>query len=75
MAEPTITPLNDGPYLVRGKIRIVDPSGNEFEVKGNSVALCRCGNSGTKPFCDGTHVRVGFKSRTSAASTSRREDT
>lgn len=67
MAEPSITPLHDGPYLVRGAVKIVDPEGNEFRVKGRTVALCRCGSSASKPFCDGAHVKVGFKSRTSAA--------
>jgi CDGSH-type Zn-finger protein len=70
MAEPTITPLHDGPYLVRGAVKIVDPEGNEFHVKGRTIALCRCGSSASKPFCDGTHVRVGFKARTSATGTS-----
>jgi CDGSH-type Zn-finger protein len=67
MAEPSITPLHDGPYLVKGEVKIVDPEGNEFQVGRGTVALCRCGNSASKPFCDGSHVRVGFKSRTSAA--------
>jgi CDGSH-type Zn-finger protein len=69
MAEPSITPLNDGPYLVRGGVKIVDPEGNEFEVTARTVALCRCGESATKPFCDGAHVKAGFKSRTSAKGT------
>lgn len=68
MAEPSITPLHNGPYLVRGEVKIVDPEGNEFQAKAGTVALCRCGASASKPFCDGSHVRVGFKSRTSAAS-------
>jgi CDGSH-type Zn-finger protein len=63
MAETTITPLDDGPYLVKGPTRIVDAAGNEFRVEGRTIALCRCGNSNTKPFCDGTHVNVGFKSK------------
>ena len=67
MAETTITPLDDGPYLVKGPVKIVDASGNEFRVEGKTVALCRCGNSNTKPFCDGTHVKIGFKSADRAA--------
>jgi CDGSH-type Zn-finger protein len=67
MAETTITPLDDGPNLVKGPVTIVDASGNEFRVKGKTVALCRCGSSDTKPFCDGTHVKVGFKSSDRAA--------
>ena len=67
MAETTITPLDDGPYLVKGPVRIVDASGKEFRVEGKTVALCRCGNSNTRPFCDGAHVDVGFKSTDRAA--------
>jgi CDGSH-type Zn-finger protein len=67
MAETTITPIDDGPYLVKGPVAILDGSGNEFRARGKTVALCRCGNSSTKPFCDGTHVKVGFKSKVRAA--------
>lgn len=66
MAETTITPLDDGPYLVKGPVKIVDASGNEFHTEGKTVALCRCGSSNTKPFCDGTHVKVEFKSEARA---------
>jgi CDGSH-type Zn-finger protein len=60
MADVTITPIDNGPYLVRGPVRIVDAKGDVFEVKKETVALCRCGGSVTKPFCDGTHSKVGF---------------
>jgi CDGSH-type Zn-finger protein len=67
MAETTITPLDDGPYLVKGTVKIIDADGNEFRARGKTVALCRCGQSNTKPFCDGTHVKAGFKSKVRAA--------
>ena len=67
MAETTITPLDDGPYLVKGPAKIVDAASNEFRVEGKTIALCRCGNSNTKPFCDGTHTNIGFKSKDRAA--------
>ena len=51
----------DGPNLVRGPLKVVDASGKETLVDRPWVALCRCGQSNTKPFCDGSHVRVGFK--------------
>jgi CDGSH-type Zn-finger protein len=57
----TITTRPNGPYLVKGPIRIVDPDGNEFTVDRDTVALCRCGGSTTKPFCDGTHSKIGFQ--------------
>jgi CDGSH iron-sulfur domain-containing protein 3 len=52
----------NGPYKVTGPIRLIDADGNEFELPddGKPVALCRCGGSTTKPFCDGTHSEVGF---------------
>jgi CDGSH-type Zn-finger protein len=62
MTEITVTPLDNGPNLVTGTIRLVDVEGNEFEIKGKSVALCRCGASAQKPFCDGSHTRIGFQS-------------
>ena len=62
MTETTITPSDNGPNLVRGPIRLIDVDGNELEVKGATIALCRCGGSANKPFCDGTHARIGFKS-------------
>ena len=60
MADVTITPLDNGPYLVRGPVKIVDANGTVFEVKKETVALCRCGGSTAKPFCDGTHSKIGF---------------
>ena len=56
-----ITTLDDGPYLVKGPMKILDAEGNEFRVERKIVALCRCGGSTTKPFCDGTHSKVGFR--------------
>lgn len=60
-AQAKITPYRDGPYLVRGSFSIVDQYGNEIEVKRRVVALCRCGRSQTRPFCDGTHKAIGFR--------------
>ncbi len=48
-----------GPYLVKGKFVFVNTDGKE-EIKDGSIALCRCGASNNKPFCDGTHRKVGF---------------
>lgn len=55
----TITIRENGPYLVDGEFRLVDAQGNEVPIKKR--ALCRCGGSTTKPFCDGTHSRIGFQ--------------
>ncbi len=64
MTEPTLIRCRlDGPLIVRGKVRIVDHLGNEIPlpVGKDNVALCRCGHSSIKPFCDGTHRTVGFQ--------------
>ena len=56
-----ITPYRDGPLLVRGPFVIVDQDGNEIEVDRRTVALCRCGKSRMRPFCDGSHQVVRFR--------------
>jgi CDGSH-type Zn-finger protein len=57
----TIKLRENGPYVVRGPVTIQDPDGTEYRVEASAVALCRCGGSTTKPFCDGTHSRIGFQ--------------
>jgi CDGSH-type Zn-finger protein len=59
-AGATITPYRDGPLIVRGDFRLVDPDGAEIDPGRSTIALCRCGKSGIKPFCDGSHKRSGF---------------
>lgn len=51
-----------GPYKVTGAVRVIDPEGAEFELDGETIALCRCGESSTKPFCDGSHRSSDFDS-------------
>ncbi|MCW2697097.1 MAG: uncharacterized protein JWR62_2182 [Modestobacter sp.] len=63
----TITPYRDGPLLVRGDFRLVDTAGNEIDPGRRTVALCRCGKSGIKPFCDGTHKVAGFTAESAPA--------
>jgi CDGSH iron-sulfur domain-containing protein 3 len=60
MDEPIIKVRESGPYLVRGKVTLTDADGNFYSVEGETMALCRCGGSQTKPFCDGTHKTNGF---------------
>jgi uncharacterized Fe-S cluster protein YjdI len=57
--ETTVDPRPNGPLFVRGRIRIVGDDG-ELIREDTRVALCRCGGSANKPFCDGTHRRIGF---------------
>ena len=61
MADCTITAYEDGPLLVRGPFALLDQDGNGIETYRKTIALCRCGRSRLKPFCDGTHKRIGFK--------------
>lgn len=63
--EPTveIKVRDDGPYKVTGPIRLVDVDGNAWDLPEGPVALCRCGASATKPFCDASHRGCGFASR------------
>lgn len=70
MDEATITPCRNGPYLVRGPFRLLDQEGNEIEVRRGTIALCRCGRSRTRPFCDGTHKLVEFTAPSAPSSVS-----
>ena len=59
----TITPYRDGPLIVRGHFRILDAEGREIDPGRGTVALCRCGRSAIKPFCDGSHTVTGFRAK------------
>ncbi len=60
----TIRMRPNGPFLVEGPVTILDVNGNAFPLNPDkpAVALCRCGHSKNKPFCDGTHKTCGFES-------------
>ena len=64
MEEVTITPYRDGPLLVRGPVRMTDMHGREIAVERETIALCRCGKSRLRPFCDGTHKLIRFRAPT-----------
>jgi CDGSH-type Zn-finger protein len=57
---------DNGPYLVTGPIEFTDREGNSIKIARETVALCRCGGSANKPFCDGTHERISFAATTRA---------
>ncbi len=71
--EPTITAYRDGPLLVRGPFRLQDQEGNEIVVERRTVALCRCGKSRIRPFCDGTHKLTRFRAPSEAEDRARPE--
>jgi CDGSH-type Zn-finger protein len=63
----TIRLRRNGPYVVEGDdVRIVDWDGREYAVERRPAALCRCGASTRKPFCDGTHSKIGFQAADAA---------
>jgi len=67
MSNLKITVRNDGPYRLEGEINLSDQDGKPFGLAGRTmISLCRCGHSANKPFCDGTHAKVGFSSSVQA---------
>jgi CDGSH-type Zn-finger protein len=64
MSQVKITVRPNGPFRVEdpnGLVELVDPSGNKYDLTGKpAFSLCRCGASVNKPFCDGTHSKIGF---------------
>lgn len=63
MANVTVRVRPNGPFLVEGAITVLDHEGNPFPLNPDkpNVALCRCGQSARRPFCDGTHNKCGFE--------------
>ncbi len=59
-AETIVETMTNGPLLVYGNVTVKDAAGN-LTKKNNVTAFCRCGGSGNKPFCDGSHKRIDFK--------------
>jgi CDGSH-type Zn-finger protein len=65
--EVIITARPNGPYRVEGPIRLIDSNGKELDLQGKpAISLCRCGASTNKPFCDGTHSKIGFQAAEAA---------
>jgi CDGSH-type Zn-finger protein len=60
----TIIPYENGPLLLRGDFSLRTPDGDVIDAGRSTVALCRCGKSAVKPFCDGTHKAVNFRAGT-----------
>lgn len=66
----TIKVRKDGPYAIEGEFTLIDHEGNPIPYTpkpGKPMTLCRCGASTKKPFCDGTHSKIGFKGAEEAA--------
>lgn len=57
----TVTACANGPLIVRGDVDLVDEHGDPLEAHRRTMALCRCGASAIRPFCDGSHKAIGFR--------------
>ena len=70
MSDTQIRLRDNGPLVVEGLVKLVDSDGNEFPLDPSkpAIALCRCGTSKNKPFCDGSHKECGFESAERAGS-------
>jgi CDGSH-type Zn-finger protein len=70
MAQIKITARKNGPFRVEapeGSVELLDADGNKYDLTGKTAfSLCRCGGSVNKPFCDGTHSRIGFQAAEAA---------
>ncbi len=61
MAKVTIRALKNGPYEVRGETSLMDRRGGKYRGQKDPLYLCRCGKSKNKPYCDGSHIKAGFR--------------
>jgi len=61
MADVKIRAMRNGPYEVSGTVDLLDVAGAAYPAEDGPIYLCRCGQSKNKPFCDGTHKKVGFQ--------------
>jgi CDGSH-type Zn-finger protein len=67
MSDVKITVKPNGPYRVEGSVKLLDIEGREWDLTGKAAfSLCRCGASTNKPFCDGTHSKLGFQAAEAA---------
>jgi CDGSH-type Zn-finger protein len=64
LEKARITPYENGPLIVRGSFALTDQDGNEIDPGRRTIALCRCGLSRHKPFCDAMHKLTGFSAPT-----------
>lgn len=74
MADVQIQVSENGPLIVRGPVELKDANGNPIAVQKAVIALCRCGGSTNKPFCDGTHSAIGFQGANAAVAEAERTE-
>ncbi len=73
--QVVIRASKNGPYIVTDLEHIVEAVGTKVKTSGSTVALCRCGESKTKPYCDGTHMKIGFSDEKKEGRQPRNSDT
>lgn len=61
MSDVIIKAIKNGPLRVEGKVTLIDTQDNVIPFEKEKFSLCRCGHSSNKPFCDGTHNKIGFQ--------------
>ena len=61
MSDFIVKARNNGPYLIKGPLVLEKADGEREEIQQENIALCRCGGSQNKPFCDGTHRKINFE--------------
>jgi CDGSH-type Zn-finger protein len=72
--EVKITVRPNGPFRVEGPVTLVDADGKQWDLTGKpAISLCRCGASINKPFCDGTHSKIGFQAAEAAVAAENKE--
>ncbi|MFK7697121.1 CDGSH iron-sulfur domain-containing protein [Paenibacillus sp. HJGM_3] len=60
MSNIKVVKYDEGPFVIQGQVELVDGKGDRFTT-GETIALCRCGQSGNQPFCDGTHKSACYR--------------
>jgi CDGSH-type Zn-finger protein len=71
----TVKAVRNGPLQLKGTFRLLDPSGEEYDLEGQRIVLlCRCGQSRNQPFCDSSHVRNGFTTNDQPTDCQRADD-
>jgi len=67
-----IVPYKDGPLVIRGAFSLRDEQGREIDAGRRTIALCRCGRSQLRPFCDGSHRQAGYRAEGGLSATAAR---
>ena len=67
MAEVSVRTMKNGPLEIKGEVEVLDHQGKSYTTKTGPLYFCRCGQSGNRPFCDGSHMKNGFQAEEAAS--------